>query len=333
MTIPNQQSILQQITNTENSLRLIEERKSQFVEATAIPLDLLRDESAHRDRLRYLYRLLESSVDALADPVDSPGRGNIQPTQPSRLKWRSNSGKIVLAGSIVVIAGLMTVPAWRLYRLDLQMSLRAALEGKPYTIEAVTEIATVSNRTPPRTEDRVITYRYIYTMRPLRPILPTDSAFREEITSHLGSELQYWHGSETEELDHNQRLNKQYEVKFEGALGSTRTIVTGTTQVFDWSSPRMKAQVNGVDLGEDQYALFYANKDDYIGEMLLILTSRGISVSASANSGFRRPGGPGTPMLFKTASTFQSKETGEITISVRWTDIRPGEMVGLRFNW
>ncbi len=49
------ESIENQIRNTEENLRLIEERKSQFVMDTNIPMELIKDERDKRNRLTYLY--------------------------------------------------------------------------------------------------------------------------------------------------------------------------------------------------------------------------------------------------------------------------------------
>lgn len=63
-------SLDQQIANVEANIRLIEERKSEYVESTAIPLDLIRDERTQQARLQQLFTLREQ-----LRKVDCPYRG------------------------------------------------------------------------------------------------------------------------------------------------------------------------------------------------------------------------------------------------------------------
>lgn len=124
-------SLDQQIANIEANIRLIEERKSEYAEITAIPLDLIRDERSQRARLQELLtrqKFLRS--------VDCPYRGLEVFKEEHALYFHGRSAMVAQLGNklrlttFVVVIGVSGSGKSSLVRAGLIPALRSgALPG------------------------------------------------------------------------------------------------------------------------------------------------------------------------------------------------------------
>ena len=124
-------SLDQQIANIEANIRLIEERKSEYAEITAIPLDLIRDERSQRARLQELL-----TQQKFLRSVDCPYRGLEVFKEEHALYFHGRSAMVAQLGNklrlttFVVVIGVSGSGKSSLVRAGLIPALRSgALPG------------------------------------------------------------------------------------------------------------------------------------------------------------------------------------------------------------
>jgi hypothetical protein len=231
-------------------------------------------------------------------------------------------------GPATTPAGPATTPAGPASFLD------TARGKRPYALSAVSMHVRLEDVSTPEGARRLASVRIVYTVLALEPIALDNSSFTETYgSSHTenGSvALQHWYGSEVE------RLNGKaapYYVQFSAAAGESRTVITGADLVFPLPLPPDREEMTGtIRLRDDEDLWVYFNDADYIGELLMVIESPTTDLT---------PVGRGAARLaanlidLRWDSARRNPEGGGAgaSLSARWTNILPGEKVGIQFSW
>ncbi len=211
--------------------------------------------------------------------------------------------------------------------ISLAASLRAAEKAhRPYWIESVVCLVDILDLPLENPTERRSTFRFVYTLHLLRDISFSERTFQESLHNYFGRERILWSGS----IDPVDLQTKGPETTFEvilaGKKGDLRTVTTGMTIVE--RLPLGPRSLRGFDFGPRDYAIFYPNSEDYIGQLTLILSSSTTRLKAGDRSVWRLPPPKADPW-WGTASVSAQGDAVRATLD----GVKPGEVVALRFAW
>jgi len=257
-------------------------------------------------------------------------------TWPEFISAKKNvDTKSVVAEDVVTIDGIP-------FRKEYAESVKAALaDDKSYFIDAVTMLYDIEDTVDQhRKPIRKISWRNTYTITALKDIHPKDPAFIEVFKTSAAQEYP-WAGTEQEERIPPDPIGKKFYVSLDLKKGERRTFTTGID--LDMSLPRPKDRQDylGHDLVQNEDYAAYPNSDDYIGNLLLTVRSRGTAVKpnsdlaayTSFNLSRDADERKRKPEQAEVRYNPQSQLNGWHTISKEWTDVPPGEELAIYFKW
>jgi hypothetical protein len=240
-----------------------------------------------------------------------------------------NSGVVVIDG----------IP----FRKEYAESVKSAEQhGKAYFIDAVTMIYDIDipGNLDPQKPTWNISWRNTYTITALRDIGSNETVF-QELFSTMASDKTGWAGTEDKGAWPSESPIQSFYVKLEMKKGEKRTFTTGIDLVKDLTKDKNPADYNNRPLGANEDYLSYPNVDDYIGNLLLTVRSRAVTIQPDGDvpaftSPYKHKDCPQSgqnltfPVRWEKAS---SKENGWHTISKEWANVAPCELVGFFYKW
>jgi hypothetical protein len=158
--------------------------------------------------------------------------------------------------------------------------------------------------------------------------------FREEYNSDYAAAPIRWVGTEPEE-DVSPKGHWYY-VKLKMKRGEIKTFMTGADLVYDKPFPDRVAFCRNIPFGsKSDYAVFTdgAADGDYVGNVLVVVTSHTIKLAPlrGATSGVRLSRKPECVVQNTPSRTYENQFGS--SISGNWNDLRPGEEVGVLYQW
>lgn len=201
--------------------------------------------------------------------------------------------------------------------------------NRDFVIEAVTLIVRIEDTSLNNRIERRSTIRTIYTLRALKRISKNDVVFTEEYLRGDGEEVIYWKGSDTQRLNSDTPTSKTFDVLFDAEKGENKTLVTGATIVSHL--PLHERQDDGIRFAGNEDMAFYPNESDAVCEVNIVIESSSVPLRLTNIPSIRRI--DGSIREPSSTSFSQGDSAGGTTLTGRWTDVLPGEMVGLKFSW
>jgi len=203
----------------------------------------------------------------------------------------------------------------------------------PYIIQSATILVEIEDLPKEKPTQRRTTYRYVYTVRPLKNITLKDETFSEFLDNKVAKSMEYWQGPDPQRIEVFKPDVKGFQVLFDAPAGDTHTVVTGMT-LFEDLPLKDHRKVRSFDFRPNEFSVFYPNKEDYIAELTMIVSSYTTDLKASAEAAWRMASDTAAPVLSK-AKVYPKDvpKWNGTTLSTRFERLRPGETVGLKYNW
>jgi hypothetical protein len=209
------------------------------------------------------------------------------------------------------------------------LEIEAESKGKAYFIQSAVMTFDIENVAG----KRVLYWRTTYTLRALKDVDDNMEVFREEYNSDYASPTR-WVGTQPEE-DISPKGHWYY-VKLKMKRGETKTFVTGADFAYEKAFPDRVAFCKNIPFGaQSDYAVFTdATVDgDYVGDVVVLVTSHSIKLSPlrGENSGIRLTRNPECSVQ-NYPSRASTNQFGT-SISANWYGVKPGEEVGVLYQW
>jgi hypothetical protein len=209
------------------------------------------------------------------------------------------------------------------------LEIEAESKGRSYFIQSAAMTFDIENVNG----KRVLYWRTTYSIKALKDFDEKMEIFREEYNSDYAS-VTRWVGTEPE--DDVSPKGRWYFVKLKMKRGETKTFMTGADLVYDKPFPDRPAFCKNLQFGaRSDYAVFTDGvaDGDYVGNILVLVTSHTIKLSPlrGANSGIRLTRTPDC-VVQNTPSHDYASDMGT-TISGSWYGLKPGEEVGVLYQW
>jgi hypothetical protein len=203
----------------------------------------------------------------------------------------------------------------------------------PYIIQSATILVEVEDTPKEQPTRRRTTYRYVYTLRPLKNIRLQDHAFSELLDNKVGQSMEYWPGPDPQRIEVFKPDTKGFQVSFAAPAGGTRTVVTGMT-IHEALPLKRHRIIRGFDFGPNEFSVFYPNQEDYIAELTIVVSSNTTELKSKPAAAWRMPGNDAPP-VFTPGARFAKEppKWNGTTLSARFEQLRPGEIVGLEYSW
>jgi hypothetical protein len=209
------------------------------------------------------------------------------------------------------------------------LEIEAESKGRAYFIQSAVmtfDIEDVADK-------RVLNWRTTYSIRALKDFDENMQIFREEYNSDYAT-LTRWVGTEPEE-DVSPK-GHWYFVRLKMKRGETRTFMTGADFTYDKVYPDRFAFCKNIALGpKSDYAVFTDGiaDGDYVGDILIVVHSRSLKISPlkGSISGIRLTRTPDC-LVQNSPSRVSSNDLGT-SISSSWYGLKPGEEVGVLYQW
>lgn len=204
---------------------------------------------------------------------------------------------------------------------------KSFVESKnPYVIEALTVFVSIEDDSASKI--RTARERVVYTVSPIKNIVMDSSLFLERFTSRYAFDIQHWFGTEMEVLE----TDDSYNVKFTATKNEPRTVVTGAKYSFHLPFPdQRKALKEWVNLRSNEDIWSYANTDDYIRDLTIIIESKNLNIQPVGQECALRFSG-GSPSK-QGAHVSEDGKPEQRSLSAHWSYLMPGEEVGIFFTW
>jgi len=157
--------------------------------------------------------------------------------------------------------------------------------------------------------------------------------FREEYNSDYAT-LTRWVGTEPEE--NVSPKGRWYYVSLKMKRGETKTFMTGADFTYDKPYPDRFAFCKNISLTpKSDYAVFTDGvaDGDYVGNILIVVSSHSLKLTPlkGTSSGIRLTRTPDC-VVQNTPSRASVNELGT-SISANWYGLKPGEEVGVLYQW
>jgi len=210
------------------------------------------------------------------------------------------------------------------------LEVEAESKGKSYFIQSAAmtfDIENVSGK-------RVLYWRTTYSIKALKDFDEKMEIFREEYNSDYAAAPVRWVGTEPEE-DVSPKGHWYY-IKLKMKRGETKTFMTGADLVYDKAFPDRVAFCHNIPFGpKSDYAVFTDGvaDGDYVGNILIVVNSHTIKLTPlrGTTSGVRLTRTPDC-VVQNTPSRDYDNELGSY-ISGSWYGLKPGEEVGVLYQW
>jgi hypothetical protein len=268
----------------------------------------------------------------------------------------SNKKRILFAILACLVAGALLVGVGRLLGYDVFASVfpklakvkvngysdaklqfcidEAQRRGKAYVILAATETVEIVDSMHLQKTYRIANVRNVYTLLLLRDISKQgNTEFFESFSSDNRAKIDRWFGTERETSD---GMGSSYDVLFDAKKGETKTVVTGATYTFPIPLPANRSAFDqSTSLGPNEDTWGYPNvvDGDFIREITIVLwspTTRLIPVGQAAKRLTNRVVSEGDVV---TNEAPEGKDFSQRSISAQWSNLVPGEEVGIQFRW
>ena len=209
------------------------------------------------------------------------------------------------------------------------LEIEAESKGKPYFIQAAEmtfDLENVSGK-------RVLYWRTTYAIKALKDFDENMEIFREEYNSDYAT-LTRWVGTEPEE--NVSPKGRWYYVSLKMKRGETRAFMTGADFTYDKPYPDRFAFCKNISLtSKSDYAVFTDGvaDGDYVGNILIVVSSHSLKLTPlkGTSSGIRLTRTPDC-VVQNTPSRASTNELGT-SISASWYGLKPGEEVGVLYQW
>jgi len=203
-------------------------------------------------------------------------------------------------------------------------------------MDSVTMLVHIVEGTSDNRSTRSTNIRIVYGVTFLRRARPARGNFTEAFHTHMrNGRVLYRHGSEKERLLPSPSVKtKRWFVEVTGRAGEQRTIVTCAT-LLGRDELRCRTVHGFGILGAADEAFFYPNDaEDEIRELTMFVEWEGRRLLAGRSGDAMRwldatfvRAEPDVPSIW----TSSSREARSV-VSVRWRDVKPGEVVGVRMR-
>ena len=200
-----------------------------------------------------------------------------------------------------------------------------------FIFESVTMFVRLDDNTHNGVRQRKSVVRTIYTLRALKDLSKDKAVFKEEYSTDTGKEVIYWQGSAKQRIQSGAKTSKSYDVLFDAPKGENYTLVTGATIIGDLPFPNRTD--HGVSLLPDQDAWFYPNEQDTTGEVTIVIESASVNLRLTDTPAIRRKS---DGSIVESEATLYPKgdhSAETTTLVAHWSDVLPGEVVGLQYAW
>jgi hypothetical protein len=184
--------------------------------------------------------------------------------------------------------------------------------------------------------EREARVRTVYVLMPLADITLNDPVFTEEYHSMTsGVRIVHMPGTETQAMKEDNPQEKKFGVKFEATAGVPRTLVTGAKYLFHMPLADHRSVHAFRDLSSSEDAWCYPNDSDIIRELTIIVESDDFRIWPCDTHGSLREGQVRGQVEFGDATEHVGEGVPRSgwTVSHRWTNVGPNELVGVCYQW
>jgi hypothetical protein len=273
----------------------------------------------HRERGRQLYRDLRQAA--------SPRR-----------KWPYVLAALVGAASATLLAP-WAAPSRGFPKLN-DLVAKAQARGRPYVVESLTILARIEKEHKGICKDtnshvgcqfqRVVRGKKVYLLHALSDRNPGPLMLKENSISDWGDGVEHVPGVGEEKLVGGGERRKEWEIYANAPAREGFSIVTGYKCAFPMKKhPRLI--LRDLSTGPEEGNCEHVTELDFVGELTMLVESESLPLS---------------PVL-----AYRAKGTGEIertevdvrlgfgqhsdrkTLSKRWTNLEPGDTIGIIYSW
>lgn len=209
----------------------------------------------------------------------------------------------------------------------------AKLQQKFYVVDTIVMHVRLEDVQASRRQQRRRAHvRAVYNVRALKDFSEDDDSFVEQFTSSIkDAPALHWFGNRREFI-HNDD-GSIYSVRIAAREGDRFTVVTGVTFEYTLPYPADRtAPAEVARLGPNQDYWVYPNREDFVGELTLILESPTTMLQPMERGAIRV-----TNNQPKLADVFVGERVGakpeQRSLSYSWQHLRPGERVGILYRW
>ncbi|EEF61065.1 hypothetical protein [Pedosphaera parvula] len=226
------------------------------------------------------------------------------------------------------------LPAWSqsLQSGNLKSAIHSGLtHDRPYIIESATVLIDMEDLPQEKPVSRTTTFRYVYTIRALRKVAASDNSFTESLHNHFGKKLEYFQGSNPQQPISLKNNEITFNVELNAEKGDVYTIITGMRITEDL--PLQDRTLRGFHFAPNAYAAVYPNDEDYIAQVTLLLSSATTRIKATNNAVWRKINADAIPIFSAPQPTPGGQGSYATTLCARFSNLKPGEIVGLNYYW
>lgn len=203
------------------------------------------------------------------------------------------------------------------------------INKRPYALPAVIQHVKLKCKPAGDSLKYDAEFRMYYTLWASRDINSHESVFEEQFISS-DAQVTPWAG--TEQQNTVSIVDGRYWVKFDLKKGETKTIVTGANYSYPYSLGRVRSSgCFNLTIGEGEWLTCYPNSLDYIDNLTILIESEGMNTSLPPIATYRKTiqgniiEGEGSCKVY-AANT-------RCTLIGKWSNLSPGECVGLKISW
>lgn len=239
---------------------------------------------------------------------------------------------------LIYVLGTRTATARRADATHLEpermrdMIAAARKQEKPYILDSVIFYIRLEDAAGPPGSERRAFVRAVYNVRALRDIQSAEDVFLEQFSSSVSTAPpEHWFGNRREIF---KNVNGSiYSVNVEARNGDRFTVVTGANLTYQLPLPAgrpVPGEVARLAGNEDYW--YYPNREDFIGELVVILESP-TTVLRPLERGAVRITNNQPHLSDVSVGERASSVPRQRTLSAAWYDVRPTEGAGILYTW
>jgi hypothetical protein len=213
-----------------------------------------------------------------------------------------------------------------------QLSIEARKHHRPYVIESATMIVNLDGALPTGTGVGVADVRITYTLFAIDHVTVFDEWFH---SSQQNAAIERIEGPNPEsEYLEPAIANKAWNVLVDIPRGGRETVVTGARYTYNLPQPHPRRVHDYDDLKPNQDAWCYPNKDDVIGELILIIqTPRRLKAPVLGDKLRVDHTDANQPDEKKAIPDQRVSASGLTVTTAKWRNLQPNQNVLIRLTY
>jgi len=242
------------------------------------------------------------------------------------------SATFLLSLAIPKLGISSTSPVSTIVKIDTLYSwaeTAAQKEGLAYALNTVEQHIKLTDILD-STKKRKAEFRNHYVVSALKDITSADHVFVEQFET-TNAKVDLLPGSEDQIQE--SILAGKYWVKFDLPKHERKPIFTAANYYYSipLATPGSNDCFGNIVNGTNEWLTCYPNTSDYIDRLTIIIESDNLEINRPNISGYRKNKNEGIVTSDAMCKTYLNQ--GHCTLVATWSNISPGECLGLKINW